>query len=54
MEHHHSGLGLLTPADVHYGMAEQRVAARALVLATPTPARLVDLAHPALVARHNH
>jgi len=33
-EHHHSGLGLLTPADVHYGVAEQRVAARALVLAT--------------------
>src|SRR5262245_60570704 len=21
--HHHSGLGLLTPADVHYGLAEQ-------------------------------
>jgi hypothetical protein len=21
-EHHHSGLGLLTPADVHYGRAE--------------------------------
>ena len=31
-EHHHSGLGLLTPADVHYGLAEQRVAARATVL----------------------
>jgi putative transposase len=33
-EHRHSGLGLLTPHDVHYGLAEQRVAARATVLAT--------------------
>jgi signal transduction histidine kinase len=33
-EHHHSGLGLLTPYDVHYGLAEQRVSARAAVLAT--------------------
>jgi putative transposase len=33
-EHHHSGLGLLTPADVHHGRAEARLAARALVLAT--------------------
>ena len=33
-EQHHSGLGLLTPADVHYGVAEQRIAARATVLAT--------------------
>jgi putative transposase len=32
-EHHHSGLGLLTPADVHHGLAEQRVAARAVALA---------------------
>ncbi len=32
--HHHSGLGLLTPADVHHGLAAQRVAARAIVLAT--------------------
>jgi putative transposase len=30
--HHHSGLGLLTPHDVHFGLAEQRVAARAAVL----------------------
>src|SRR5947208_16387053 len=28
-EHHHSGLGLLTPHDVHFGLAEQRVAERA-------------------------
>ena len=33
-EHHHSSLGLLTPSDVHHGLAEQRVAARAAVLAT--------------------
>jgi putative transposase len=33
-KHHHAGLGLLTPADVHQGLAEQRVAARATVLAT--------------------
>jgi putative transposase len=32
-EHHHSGLGLLTPHDVHHGLAEQRVAVRATVLA---------------------
>jgi len=31
--HHHSGLGLLTPADMHHGVAEQRIAARATVLA---------------------
>ncbi len=32
-EHRHTGLGLLTPADVHHGLAEQRVATRATVLA---------------------
>jgi putative transposase len=32
-EHHHSSLGLRTPADVHHGLAEERVAARAAVLA---------------------
>jgi len=31
-EHHHTGIGLLTPADVHLGRAEQRRAQRALVL----------------------
>jgi putative transposase len=39
-EHHHSGLGLLTPADVHHGLVARRLAARATVL---TPA---DAAHP--------
>jgi putative transposase len=32
-EHHHSGLGLLTPHDVHHGLAEGRVASRAATLA---------------------
>ena len=32
-EHHHAGLGLLTPHDVHYGLADARVAARAETLA---------------------
>jgi len=32
-EHHHAGLGLLTPYDVHYGRAEEKVSQRALVLA---------------------
>lgn len=27
-EHHHSGLAMFTPADVHYGRVEQRVAVR--------------------------
>ena len=31
-EHHHSGVGLFTPHDVHYGLAAQRHAARAIVL----------------------
>jgi putative transposase len=33
-KHHHSGLGLLTPYDVHFGLAERRVAARAAALTT--------------------
>jgi putative transposase len=32
-EHRHSGIGLLTPQDVHYGLADQRVESRRLVLA---------------------
>lgn len=31
--HHHTGIGLHTPADVHYGLAAARAAARAEVLA---------------------
>ena len=32
-EHHHSGLGLLTPHDVYVGLADHRRAERAVVLA---------------------
>jgi len=32
-EHRHSALAMLTPFDVHYGLAEQRLAERAAVLA---------------------
>lgn len=31
-EHHHSGLGYLTPYEVHYGLAQQRRDQRAVVL----------------------
>jgi putative transposase len=31
-EHRHSGIALLTPADVHYGRAEQVIRARGQVL----------------------
>ncbi len=52
-DHRHAGLGMLTPNDVHHGLAEQRLEARAAVLARayeahperfprglPTPGRL--------------
>jgi putative transposase len=39
-EHHHSGLAMLTPFDVHYGLAEQRLAERKVVLTA------AYLAHP--------
>jgi putative transposase len=32
-EHRHGGLAMLTPHDVHYGLAEERLAGRAAVLA---------------------
>ena len=43
-EHRHSGLGLHTPHDVHFGLAQARRAQRALVLTaafTATPERFV-------------
>ena len=40
LEHHHSGLGLMTPSDVHHGLAAARHAARAKVL------EAAHLAHP--------
>jgi hypothetical protein len=33
-EQRHGGIGLLTPHDVHYGLADERVAGRARVLAS--------------------
>ncbi len=39
-QHRHGSLGLLTPHDVHYGLAEQRLAERARVL------RAAHAAHP--------
>jgi putative transposase len=38
-EHRHSGIALLTPADVHYGHAEQITLARGAVLAAADAAR---------------
>ena len=38
-EHRHGGLGLLTPHDVHYGLAGARLQARDLVLAAAFAAR---------------
>ena len=32
LEHRHSGIGLMTPADVHYGRAEQFTTARRQIL----------------------
>jgi len=32
--HRHSGIGLLTPSDMHHGLADQRIADRAQVLAS--------------------
>ena len=44
-EHHHSGLALLTPHDVHHGLVDQRIGQRALVLEAAyaaTPERFVS------------
>jgi hypothetical protein len=32
VEHHHPGIGLMTPADVHHGRADKVIAARQAVL----------------------
>lgn len=39
-EHHHSGIGLLTPHDLHHGLAQERLDARTAVL------RAAQQAHP--------
>ena len=52
-EHHHSGLGYLTPYDVHYGLAQKRREQRAVVLQEAyerNPGRFVrGLPQPALL-----
>jgi putative transposase len=45
IEHHHAGLGMLTPADVHFGRVDQRVSERQAVL---------DLAYAAHPERFPH
>ncbi len=40
LEHHHSGIALLTPHDLHFGLGPERVAARTAVL------EAAHLAHP--------
>ncbi len=53
-EHHHSGIGLHTAADVHYGLATAKATERAATLAqaradhlsrfsTHTPPKILDL-----------
>jgi putative transposase len=49
VEHHHSGLGLLTPHDVHYGLAETRLAERVLVRAAAHQAHPERFPHGAPV-----
>lgn len=55
-EHRHSGIGLLTPAAVHHGMADQISARRAEVLAAAYaryPERFVrGRPHPSTIARY--
>ena len=46
-EHRHSGIGLLTPEDVHYGRAPERLAARAAVLAAAYAANPERFVHGA-------
>lgn len=51
--HRHTGIGLHTPADVHYGLAEQNAAARSGVLAaarTAHPERFTSTADPKILA----
>ena len=54
-EHHHSGIGYLTPADFHEGRAEQRLGIRRAVLKkayAEHPERFVEkLPEPPLVPK---
>lgn len=54
--HHHTGIGLHTPADVHYGHAGEHAAARSGVLAaarTAHPERFATTADPQILAIPN-
>lgn len=44
-EHHHSGINLLTPSDVHHGRAQERLKARGAVLAKAYAARPERFVH---------
>ena len=51
--HHHAGIGLNTPADVHYGLATAKAAERALVLAgarSRHPERFATTRDPKILA----
>ena len=51
--HHHTGIGLNTPADVHYGLATAKAAERALVLAgarSRNPERFATRQDPKILA----
>ena len=51
--HHHTGIGLNTPADVHYGLAEAKTAQRAATLAAArarNPERFSSNADPKILA----
>lgn len=51
--HHHTGIGLNTPADVHYGLAAAKAAERAVVLAAARgrhPERFATTEDPKILA----
>lgn len=50
-EHHHCGLGLHTPAEVHYGLAAAKAADRADVLKTARTAHPERFSTPAVVPK---
>jgi len=51
--HHHTGIGLHTPADVHYGLAATKATERAATLAAAraqNPARFSNITNPKILA----
>jgi len=51
--HHHTGIGLNTPADVHYGLAPAKATERAVVLAAARgrhPERFATTQDPKILA----